>query len=588
MRSVGVYACTVFFLSTAVFAADTANTPIPVGRCAPAASCNISLKTRTAQSSRTQNPSTLSGRPRLTSIDHAASIDSAQALASRGLGSAPSAPNTAPESADTQVTIYGRAGSFGELEGGSSYPSTGLEAIDGWGFLPGQAAYFVAVDAKGRVLIANEPQTSIQTSPTAATMAVSVFDPTSKRFDNVVIPTSTGSLSAVAIDGSGIGGADIGDLQVIDGPLGQQVILTSVAPYNGWDVARTGIYPALAVLNDAADTWVPGKQFTASHLRESSASGAALCDRDLLAVPHFVVDCWGLNEIGLLPRSQLLVATHYFSDPSDDQKNGGLAVLSPEGTVVAELDYPAVVLGQRHLKVHPREIDVDPTSSLGDERFLVVFDVDSSGGDVTQFVAQEFRFDNVSATISPVSAPFTTGGMVNGVPAGVETAGYDHDGNLWIAEARSVSLDGGRLVRYSPAGARAAFATSCAATPGAISAGWGKSCPPDLVIDATTGRGLVRSLTEDVARHRMIAVTIGGSVIVASASGGRVALELPLNQLVDRTRYPIGPRKGATDPDRSTLWVPIEQLRTTAECTDHQCPPAPLDQWLAAIHLSSI
>lgn len=535
---------------------------------------------RAGQTVQRPSPTRYTNRPPIEIIEPANADSLSPAL--RG-------PVSDTESSQAPVTIYGRAGSFGNVQNGVPYPSTNVQPIQGWGFLPGQAAYFAAVDGRGRVLIANEPQTDNQTIPTAATMAVSVFDPAAAQFENIVMPTSTGALSAVALDGSGIGGADIADLQVIDRPDGQQVVVTSMAPYNGWDAVLTGIYPALGMLHEELGEWVPGKQYSGSDLRASGVPGAAMCNRDMPAAPGPVVDCWGLAEIGQLPVSKLLVATRYFSDPTNDQSNGGVAVLSPEGVVVAVFDYPSVVVGGRHLRVHAREVDVDPTSGVGDERFLVVFDVAEGGSDgATQFVAQEFRFDIVSATITPVSIPFTTGGVLHGVAVGVETAGYDHDGNLWIAESRSNSLDGGRLVRYSPAGTRSQLSTTCAATPGSAADKWGMACFPDLVSDAPTGRGLVRSLTEDETRHRMIAITTGGSVIVASASDSRVALDLPLNELVDRYRYSIGPRKGATSPDGSMLWVPIQQLRSPAVCASAQCAPTVLDQWLAGIQLSLI
>ena len=345
-------------------------------------------------------------------------------------------------------------------------------------------------------MIANAPQTDNQTRPTAVTMAVSIFDPADNHFDNLVIPTSTGASSAVAIDGSGVGGADVSDLQIVDGEFGQEIILASVAPYNGWDTARNGVYPTLGVLREQQGSWAPTAQFTGAHLRASSESGSRMCNRDLPAAPGTVVDCWGLNEIGLLPASQLLIGTRYFSDPAQDEKNGGLAVMTSEGTVVSLFDYPSVMVGGRPLRVHPRELDVDPSGVLGDERFVVVFDVELMQGVSSPFVAQEFRFDAVSSTILPISAPFVTGGIREGRALGVETAAFDHHGNLWVAESLSNSLLGGRLAVYRRS---SSLGTRCAASPTAASDGWGMSCPPDRAYDVSVGLGLVRSLTEDAA-----------------------------------------------------------------------------------------
>jgi hypothetical protein len=482
--------------------------------------------------------------------------------------------------------MFGRPGSFGTAGGVGQHGIVETVDVDGWGLLPGQASFFAAVDAKGRVLIANEPQTDNQTRPTATTMAISVFDPVSLQFDNVVIPTSKGAMSTVAMDGSGVGGSDVSDMQMVDGPNGQELVAVSVAPYNGWDSNEQGVYGTLTVLSDAAGSWLPQQQFTAAHLRASSTSGARVCERNLQSFYATVADCGGLAEIGLFPRSGRLVATRYFGAGAA-LPNGALVVFDRYGTVIADFAFPPVVVDGKRLTVHPREVDVDPTSFLGDERFLVIFDVDSIAGEPQPFVAQEFRFDN-DGTISPVSFPFTTGGTTDGARLGIETASYDHDGNLWIAEARSNTFLGGRLVRYSASAGRSALASVCAMVEGNTVGKWGAPCPPDFASDVTVNSGLVRSFSEDVVRHRMIAVTLAGTVAVVSGEGGAIAVELPLGQLVDRNRFAIGPRKGAVSPDGSKLWVPIQQLQSAAVCATERCSPQVLDQWLASIDLSSI
>ena len=499
---------------------------------------------------------------------------------------APLSPSTAaPDPVKPAATIYGRVGSFGVEATYDVDPFVSYQPVGGWGFLPGQAAYFVVVDERGRVVIANAPQTDNQTRPTAVTMAVSIFDPTVNRFNNLVIPTSTGASSAVAIDGSGVGGADVSDLQLIDGQFGQEIVLASVAPYNGWDASRSGVYPTLGVLDERSGSWVPGAVFTGAQLRASSDSGSHLCNRDLPAVPTPVADCWGLNEIGLLPASQLLVGTQYFSEPADSEANGGIAVLSAQGTVVSTFGYPSVSVGGRRLKVHLRELDVDPTGSVGDERFIVVFDVELAKGVSSPFVAQEFRFDAVSSRISAVSFPFVTGGSREGVALGVETAAFDHQGNLWIAESLSNSLLGGRIAVYNRG---SSLDSRCAVSPRKPSDRWGTACAPDRVFDTTFDLGLVRSLTEDVVRNRMIAVTMNGSVVVVSSTQSYEAGDLRLDRLVDRNLFWVGPRKGAISPDGSTLWVPIQQLQSPAACSETTCPPVVLDQWLAGLRLDSI
>ncbi len=99
------------------------------------------------------------------------------------------------------VRIYGAAGTFGQLASAPVTP-TGQPLltvpVDGWGFLPGQAAYFPTVAPDGTIVIANEPQTDNQLMPTARQMALTTFDPASRRFANTVVPTSTDAPSSAA------------------------------------------------------------------------------------------------------------------------------------------------------------------------------------------------------------------------------------------------------------------------------------------------------------------------------------------------------------------------------------------------------
>ena len=121
-----------------------------------------------------------------------------------------------------------------------------------------------------------------------------------------------------------------------------------------------------------------------------------------------------------------------------------------------------------------------------------------------------------------------------------------------------------------------------------MSDGWGTACPPDFASTVIADHSLVRSLTEDVARGRVVAVTIDGAVATVTGDAARIATSLPLGDLVDRSTVPIGPRKGVVDPHRDTLWVPIQQTLPAGTCTLGSCVPRPLDQWLARIDLTQI
>ena len=58
----------------------------------------------------------------------------------------------------------------------------------------------------------------------------------------------------------------------------------------------------------------------------------------------------------------------------------------------------------------PREVDADPVTTNGMERFAVVFDVFTAGPNNSlvqaPFTMQLFQFDSASGAITPLSAPF--------------------------------------------------------------------------------------------------------------------------------------------------------------------------------------
>ena len=492
------------------------------------------------------------------------------------------------------ISVIGGPGTFGSLVADRSH-GVDLVGVDGWRFLPGQAAYFAAVDGAGRVIIANEPQTDVQPRPTGDAMVFSTFDPATRSFANHPVPTSRGALTTVATVPGGVGGADIADVQIIKGLGGDRLAFTSMAPYNGWDASTRGVYPSLTILDETAAGWTPeaGRRYTAAELETAGGAGETVCGRRVPAVGAVIADCGGIAEIDTLPRSGHLAATQYFGHPETGQTNGMIVVLDPAGRVAAALPYPRTLDVDGHeITVRPREVDADPTGRTDDERFLVIFDVDPDAerGVQPAFAAQEFRYVASRAVIEAISKPFTTGGTVDGRRAGTETALYDSQGNLWVVDTVPGSLAGGRTSVYRPGAGRDRLASgTCAARSHNISTGWGSACAPDASTGVTIDAGgPVRSLSEDPARHRVIAVTMGGALVSITDDLRSSVVVLPLNELGDRSRLSIGPRKGALDRARDVLWIPIQQLQNTSTCAEWPCSPRRLDQWLLRIDLTRL
>lgn len=532
------------------------------------------------------------------------------------------------------VRIYGRAGSFGALQGATTTPSgdrLATAAVRGWGFLPGQSAYFPAIAPDGTVIIANEPQTDDQLRPTARQMVLSTFAPSTGRFANVIVPTSRGktTLAGAWTAPSGLtGGGDISDVGVVQGPQGPQVTFLSAMPFWGWNADRAGEFPTIGVLRAER-----GGAWTVDPRRSRSASSIALTARRLARAqraanrrsgrhraarqPRGAAASAPLEEACVLRRSErtgtygdcrlpaefdqlpasgaLVVAQYGFEDPA--RPSGRLSVLSPTGTLLASMAYP-VVRGPdgTPLRVHPREVVADPLGQRGDERFLIVFDVEQEQGragiTAAPGVLQEFSFDADRATLRAASRPVRTGDLWGEQALGIETVKYASDGALWVGQSLIGTLQAGPLAIYARApGARGVLGDRPGCTPGsAPAAGWGARCPPDRRVGEASRLGIARSLDED-PQGRMLLTTMSGYVLPISRAAPGAApvagrpLDLGLDHLVDRTLLRIGPRKAMIDPARGSLWIPIQQLTTDRICAAWPCPPQSLDQWLIEVDL---
>ncbi|MBO0730876.1 MAG: hypothetical protein J2P57_16595 [Acidimicrobiaceae bacterium] len=509
------------------------------------------------------------------------------------------------------VRIYGADGSFGRaarLSHVASGQSFGVVGVPGWGFAPGEAAYFTAVGPDGTVFMANEPQDDNQVFPTAREMVVSEFSPASGRFANLVIPTSTGQTDVAGPWPSStlrVGGADIADLQPIDVDGTERIGFLSAQPYEGWNISQNGVYPTLGYLTDGPRGWSYDAAEGVSALsiaRSATAQTGQPCNQERSADGQPFADCRLPTEMDQLPHSHDLVITQYASNVPGGI-SGQITVLDTAGRLLASYAYPTITLpdGQT-VDVHPREIDADPASPANDEHFVVIFD-SSTGSQSGPFAMQEFTYDAATATITPLSAPVLTGDTApDGTALGFETAQYDRHGDLWAAQSQTGTLTGGPIAIYRPTPAGATLARAgCTVAPTWNGTPWASRCPPDTHITQTTTLGIVRSINQDPTTGAMLIATMSGDLLPIQTANNETTLtpEPPIdlalnaltdrtNALTDRTTTLTGIRKGAIDPTTHTLYLPIQQIERAGACGARACAPRRLDQWLVAVNLDQV
>lgn len=448
------------------------------------------------------------------------------------------------------VDLYGASGSFGTH--GATIPSgqsLSLNAVAGWQTDPGQGGFFPAVTSDGTVFVANLPQTFSQLWPTACDMAVTCFNPSAAvcrdsitgvagNFGTIRIPTvgggtfvpsgGCGTLQGVCTSGTCTsgkvgnscmtnlecekrgGGSDISDLEVVpDTGGGQKVVFNSALSSGG--PASANSFPMYGAIRKVSGVWGLDTSSLRDpyQFRQSSSAGSQACS----ATVPMQADCHGVNETVQLPVSGRLAVTEYF---------GGIMVIDTGGTVLAYYAVPVTpdpCNTSVNLTIAPREVDADPTSTSGDERFVVVYDI--FGGTTNSQTMQEFKYDDSTQTITPISAPiYATSGVHPGATCAtnqVVTAQFDHKGNLWAA--RSTGISGGPVGVYlkdSTTGKRK-LETGCGA-----SNVYGFLCATDLELGlanitstATPNWTLPweSHLLEDPTSGTMFVNTFGGQVI---------------------------------------------------------------------------
>lgn len=499
---------------------------------------------------------------------------------------------------DDVVSLFGAADSFGTygvVTGSGDFLLR--EPVDGWQFDPGATAYLPAIASDGTVFVANTNQTLNAFLIANCSMVITCFNPHEATcYDpetgfpanlvHVRVPNAGGDLftpldgedSCAYLGPNQARGADVADVAVVVDSNGEERV-AFVSSIGSLSEGTEG-YPAFGTIRKSGGAWRLDEQSLRSAADLASSELALSRPPTLCTDGPGNAECGTLNEIEQLPRSGALVVGAY-TEP-------GFLVLSPDGDVLSSYRVPphgpSPCQPASAIDLLPRAVQVDPTSLVDDERFVVVYD--SEGATDAQFV-QEFSYQASSATVSPVSAifvPFSTAqGQVecSGPKLGNEP-GYDEDGNLWFATGggvgsraklqvflrdpisgkRRTETDCGYWTSDSPPEIRA-FGFRCrsdldlgrtqyvSATKLDWSAPWAMSVIDDPGADSV----FVVGFEGEIERLGRVAST-GASVFSSSAA----RVDLGLNRLGSPpagflTQYVVP--HATLDVERGDLWVPV-------------------------------
>jgi hypothetical protein len=427
------------------------------------------------------------------------------------------------------VTIHGRAGSFGSLA--QTLPSgqpLGQRAVPDWRF-PGVQAGATAVAADGTVFVAGRDHHGGGGPPTGGSLLIGAYQPGAGAYTPIRVPTTAGAEVVVGADGDPLA-PSVADLTPVAG--GEAVAFTVGSSPARPDAGADGTWPVLGILTQVGGGWrvAAGDGWANQWTEEQLGAGREL------------------GELVALPRSGTLIVAQAAGRHSGSLLALRVAGPDPDGryaaAVVDHYEYPEVPDPETgdYLDLTLRDLQADPTSERGDERFMVGFQDASDSPDRDRPApVQEFSYDADAGTIAPVSAPTIPGDRdgEGGSLYGYSATLYDRDGNVWAARHRW--LAGGKLAVYSggmdcpfdPAADPATYVTTTD-----DSTVWGQACRPDYDILQAQDLALITTLVQDPVGGEVVGLALVGTLLPVRASGsGDGELTFEVGNLVD-----TGPR----------------------------------------------
>jgi hypothetical protein len=250
------------------------------------------------------------------------------------------------------------------------------------------------------------------------------------------------------------------------------------------------------------------------------------------------------------------------------------------------------------LTVSVREVDVDPSSRLGDERFVVAFDTSDARGQPLQ----EFAYDDTTSTLTAMSAPVLVQSGAHPASTCADPMGqgqaalYDAAGNLWVV--RSNGISGGPLYIFlrDPAAGESRFETECSVTDPSTGASrpWGMPCTGDVEVgsainyagDVDWAFSWTVNLVLDSKTSSVVVFPFSGgaSLVEPTPSTGagpvftsRTVLDVGLGELEPLTNDARlrSASNGSIDSARRLAWIPISTIEAVVPsgCSFSDCNP---------------
>jgi hypothetical protein len=551
----------------------------------------------------------------------------------------------------TSVTLWGKQGTLdkGVLAGKTQVPSGqryGTRAVTGWTPLPGQQPWFSAIANDGTIFSMTVGSNLNVFNTAGEGMSIPAFDPDSGSYTNIKVKTDRNKTIIRAPDGDAAGW-DIGDIDSYSG--GNAIVFTgSNLGWPAWQNPDTdGFYPVFGILTKAGDgTWrvaegpdnngdgLPdwrnswsSRELVAATLAADPQRGQQLAD---LLCPQSAGEppnCFWLNELAVLPQSQDIAIAQYSNKVAvlkvDGPDSSGRYAARIGGVyAIPEIDDPSWDDPAHKIGIGAREVQADPTSALGDERFALSADMSADrynqdGQVVSQVINGpiiEFGYTAGTGDVTPTSAPFLSGEVdptiepVTGLKAttGMGAMHYDTLGNLWLpwgglGAKVYVKTSGGRTFSRAPClQAGKPLQDYVATLPGAR-AMWGTVCPADYNIRQPDLVGPVFKVMEDPATHNIV---IGSwpsaNTIVVEPHGSGTTMTFrvsdpaaPVAQGVTTERADpcctpwIAAMLGPVDASGRT-WFHVSQGKNPGAPDDTEHQTKVYDQWMYSVDLSRL
>lgn len=500
-----------------------------------------------------------------------------------------------PPVACAGVRIHGEAGTFGRiLEPLRTRTPFATSVLPDLAFLPGKSAFFTAATSDGTIFAAGFHQNTENLVPTGCWVNVICINPDAatcwdegvgeaRHFANILVKTRDGATtdprdearcsepsSSFAFRSYGV---DISDIETVVDEQGEEHVafVSSLASLGNYGPSG---FPMLGFLSKIDGAWRldEARQHWLRDIAQSSPEALVACPGD---------DCGGVSEIAFLPRSRRLAVGVYFP------RRQGLLILSLDGEVLAHrrIPYPGNRCTSDPTDVIPwlgvRQVDVDPTSTLGDERIAITVD----GFAPFDHPIQELRYDEASRSLVPTTnLVVTTGGgeaPPDCTPRG-QNANYDRLGNLVVGALVQGRATYNVYVKDPATGVRS-IETRCPFT-GDSEDEIGRPCAADLSVGEIAGFDKKAGPRLGFTHHNANTLSAPGSSVLARVNfDGTVNLldlvranDLPVYVSYQRLgldvhRLPRGDRvkglvvwKGALRESAKTLWVPVATTLQTA------------------------